>query len=220
MHDMFSLLTLILRSVPQFVGTSGDCYLCGTMGGLTLANSVRSIYRNHSETVASEISETQRHESSRIWHFGLLPAQIALPNCCEGTIIGISSVRERKENPCKHKTSKTFFRFMSDRSKATLQAENFVFSSFFLAASESSDSVQSSFFSNHDILNKSPMVNHNDILQHVPVCEVSNGVGTGADGWLYPGVPLWIPLALLAPAAQCLRLLQVPGTGECPIFFH
>ena len=47
-------------------------------------------------------------------------------------------------------------------------------------------------------------------LQHIPVPEVPNGVGAGVDGRFYSGVPIRISLALLAPAAQCLRLFQIP----------
>ncbi len=52
------------------------------------------------------------------------------------------------------------------------------------------------------------------VFQHIPVREVSDGVGAGADGGLHPRVPLRVPVALLAPPPQRLRLIQVPGTGE------
>ena len=49
-------------------------------------------------------------------------------------------------------------------------------------------------------------------LQHIPVSQVPNGMGSCVDGRFYPGVPIRVSLALLAAAAQCLRLIQIPGT--------
>ena len=56
------------------------------------------------------------------------------------------------------------------------------------------------------------------LFQHVPVSAFPVGVGTGADGGLHSGVPLWVSLALLAAAAQRLRLLQVSRTGVFFVF--
>lgn len=53
------------------------------------------------------------------------------------------------------------------------------------------------------------------LFQYVPVPEVSGGLGSGAAGRLCAGVPLRVPLAFLALHSQCLRLLQIPGPGEC-----
>ena len=42
------------------------------------------------------------------------------------------------------------------------------------------------------------------LLQHVPLPEVPAGVGVGAHGRLHPGVPLRVPVAVLAAPAQCV----------------
>lgn len=50
--------------------------------------------------------------------------------------------------------------------------------------------------------------------QHLPIPEVSGGLGAGAVSRLCAGVPVRVPLALLALHPERVRLLQISGPGE------
>lgn len=52
------------------------------------------------------------------------------------------------------------------------------------------------------------------LLQHLCLHQVSPGMATGVGSRLSPRVSLWIPVALLAPPPQCVRLLPLSGSGE------
>lgn len=50
--------------------------------------------------------------------------------------------------------------------------------------------------------------------QHLPVPEVSGGVGVGPAGWFCAGVQVRVSVALLALHSERLRLVQISGAGK------
>jgi hypothetical protein len=51
-------------------------------------------------------------------------------------------------------------------------------------------------------------------LQYVTLPKVSSIMGPGVACWFYLGVPIWIPVAILATTSKCLRFFQISGLGE------
>lgn len=51
-------------------------------------------------------------------------------------------------------------------------------------------------------------------FQYITLPKVSSIMGPGVACWFYPGVPIWIPVAVLAATSKCLRFFQISGLGE------
>jgi hypothetical protein len=51
-------------------------------------------------------------------------------------------------------------------------------------------------------------------FQYITLPEVSSIMGPGVACWFYPGVPIWIPVAILATTSKCVRFFQISGLGE------